>query len=439
MLTLGIDLGTTKTAAVLFDAGAPDAAQALSAEHRAALPSAPGHAEQDVSAICSSVLHLLRQFPPDRLARVDAIGLTGQMHSVLLCRGDEASPLVTWQDRRASAAGHLDEFRRRSGRPLSDGFGAVTLAELAQNGELIHWERAATLPGWVAARLTGDPGSAASDPTFAASWGIFSPETGGWDTEAANALGIPVHMLPRILPSGSEAGRTHGVPGIPDGVPVIVPIGDNQASVLGTARDLDRELFLTLGTGAQLSFVLTPQQAAGIKLPPAAELRPFLDGKLLAVAAPLCGGKAWAWLGDTVNGFLRALGLPPLPEKQLLDSLDAMALQSDAASNLQVAPHFLGERQAPGEFGSIRGITLDNFTLPNLAAALAAGIVRGLAEIFPSKLYRGRTCVAGSGNAVRLCRSIQREIERQFSLPLEIRSVREEAALGAAKLAAQRW
>lgn len=126
-----------------------------------------------------------------------------------------------------------------------------------------------------------------------------------------------------------------------------------------------------------------------------------------------------------------------MPEKLLLDRLDALALEVDGESAPVVAPHFLGERHNPAEFGSITGITLENFTLPNLARGLAAGIVRNLGGSFPPEFYRNRERVVGSGNCVRFCGSIRREIERQFDLPLEIRSVREEAAVGAARLAAR--
>ena len=436
MLTLGIDLGTTKVAAVLYDPDASGAGRAVSTEHHAALPTAPGHAEQDGEKMYAAVLRLLAELPPRELGRVEAVGLTGQMHSVILWSGGELSPAVTWQDKRASAAGHLDEFRTLSGRPLADGFGAVTLAELARQGELERWRYAASPADWLATRLTGNP-APVTDPTFAASWGIFDPASGGWDLKAAAALGIPPGLLPPVVASGSIVGTTRNVPGIPDGIPVAAPFGDNQASVLGTAVELDRELFLTLGTGAQFSFVISPESAAGWTPPPAVELRPFLDGKLLAVTAPLCGGRAWAWLGGAVNNFLTSLGLEPLPEKLLLDRLDALALEVDGESAPVVAPHFLGERHNPAEFGSIAGITLENFTLPNLARGLAAGIVRNLGDSFPPEFYRNRERVVGSGNCVRFCGSIRREIERQFDLPLEIRSVREEAAVGAARLAAR--
>ncbi len=79
-----------------------------------------------------AVLRLLAELPSQKLTQVKAIGLTGQMHSVVLWNDSAFSPIVTWQDKRASVAGHLEEFRSLSGHLLSDGFGAVTLAELVR-------------------------------------------------------------------------------------------------------------------------------------------------------------------------------------------------------------------------------------------------------------------------------------------------------------------
>ena len=224
MLTLGIDLGTTKVAAVLYDTENPEAGCAVSAEHHAASSGAPGSAEQNAETMYDAVLRLLAELPSQKLMQVKAIGLTGQMHSVVLWNNSEVSPIVTWLDKRASAAGHLEEFRSLSGRPLSDGFGAATLAELARQKGLKQWQYAASPADWQAVRLTGIP-EPVMDPTFAASWGIYDSGSGVWDYEAAAALNIPEYLLPRIVPSGSMVGRTRNVPGIPDGIPVIAPFG----------------------------------------------------------------------------------------------------------------------------------------------------------------------------------------------------------------------
>ena len=285
----------------------------------------------------------------------------------------------------------------------------------------------------LAVRMTGPNRSAEMDPTFAASWGIYDPETKDWKQKAVRALGIPPALLPAVKPSGSIAGWTQHVPGLPDGVPLLLPLGDNQASIFATAEDPDRELFLTIGTGAQLSCTTDGR----IPLPRCTELRPYLRGQQLATTAPLCGGRAWAWLGDTVNAMLKELGLPPFPEKELLNRLDEMAFRAEKTSTLTVSPHFLGERNAPSLRGSIEGITLNNLTLPNLAAGLARGIIRQLAEGIPDGLRNGRERIIGSGNGLRLCRFLQQAVEEEFHLPLLFRDLREEAATGAARLAAE--
>ena len=121
MLTLGIDLGTTKVAAVLYDTENPEAGCAVSAEHHAASSGAPGCAEQNAEIMYEAVLRLLAELPSQKLTQVKAIGLTGQMHSVVLWNNSEVSPIVTWQDKRASAAGHLEEFRSSAFRWFRSG------------------------------------------------------------------------------------------------------------------------------------------------------------------------------------------------------------------------------------------------------------------------------------------------------------------------------
>lgn len=433
-LTLGIDLGTTKIALVLFHPHSPEKNRILSRASGAALPGAPESAQQDYRKMEETVFDLLSQFPRQELERVGAIGVTGQMHSVVLWNETEISPVTTWQDRSAGAAGVLESFRQRSSCPLADGFGAVTLALLALRGELAKWQFCGTPADLLAVRMTGPNRSAEMDPTFAASWGIYDPETKDWKQKAVRALGIPPALLPAVKPSGSIAGWTQHVPGLPDGVPLLLPLGDNQASIFATAEDPDRELFLTIGTGAQLSCTTDGR----IPLPRCTELRPYLRGQQLATTAPLCGGRAWAWLGDTVNAMLKELGLPPFPEKELLNRLDEMAFRAEKASPLTVSPHFLGERNAPSLRGSIEGITLNNLTLPNLAAGLARGIIRQLAEGIPDGLRNGRERIIGSGNGLRLCRFLQQAVEEEFHLPLLFRDLREEAATGAARLAAEK-
>lgn len=433
MLTLGIDYGTTKNAVVLYDPDDPQDFHAVSAPHHAAVETPEFRAEQDFNKVWRSVLELISRLPAEKLAQVRAVGLTGQMHSVVCWNDAEISPVITWQDKRASATGILDTFIRRSNRKLADGFGAVSLAAMDLDGSLAGYTHAASPVSLIGAMLCGDRNKVFMEATFGASWGIWDMAKNSWDMDAVRSLQIPPSILAPVTPVGSCIGRTCGVPGLPDGIPVAAPFGDNQASVLATAGNTGEELYLTLGTGAQLSAVVAPGELTLPENSPV-ELRPFTDGRMLAVYAPLCGGKAWAALGDMVNSCFTALGLPPLPERELLDKLDKIAL-TNTANGVTFNPLFLGRRNEPDLTGEISGLTLENFRLEFLASALVKGMTGELFEFFPSSLIASRKRVLGSGNCVRFCAAVRQEICRRTNAELIVKQLSEEAACGAAQLA----
>ncbi len=435
MLTLGIDYGTTKNAAVLYDPDCPQDFCAVSAPHNAAVDAPEFCAEQDFNKVWQSVLQLISRLPAEKIARVQAVGLTGQMHSAVCWNDAEISPVITWQDKRASATGKLDTFIRHTKRKLADGFGAVSLAAMSLDGSLQKYTHAASPVSLIGAMLCGDRDRVFMEATFGASWGIWDMAGDTWDMEAVKALQIPPEILVPVTPVGSCIGRTCGVPGLPDGIPVCAPIGDNQASVLATAGNTSEELYLTLGTGAQLSAVVSRGELSLPENSPV-ELRPFTDGRMLVVHAPLCGGKAWAALGNMVNSCFTALGLPPLPERELLDKLDKIAL-TNTANGVTFNPLFLGRRGEPDLTGEISGLTLENFRLGSLASALVTGMVGELFEFFPPSLIASGKTVLGSGNCVRFCAAVRQEIRRRTNAVLAVRQLSEEAACGAAQLAAE--
>lgn len=430
---LGIDLGTTKAAAVLLDE-AGTLLGVANAAHHADIPSVPGGAEQDPAKILEAVARIIAALPQDQLGRISCIGVTGQMHSVLLGNGNTVSPLVTWQDHRCGAE-RLKRFQTETGLPLREGFGGTTLARLAEEKQLGSWNFAATINDYLVYVLTGNK-HVVTDPTHAASWGLY--RDGGWNLKALEALHVPASVLPEIRPCGAVAGTVCAEAarrfGISEGVPVANAIGDNQASILSCGGDFAHEIYLTLGTGAQLSMVVDKPPA---ELPDSLEPRPFPGGRSLLVSAPLCGGAAFAWLADTVNAFRRDLGEAELPKGALLDRLDALALAEleRGEPDLTIAPHFLGERWNPDLRGSCCGLTLANATPGKTGAALALGIVRNLKSGFCAEVLADRRSIIGSGNAVRLLKSVQFAIQREFGLPLRLTETREEAAVGAALLA----
>lgn len=80
---------------------------------------------------------------------------------------------------------------------------------------------------------------------------------------------------------------------------------------------------------------------------------------------------------------------------------------------------------------------MGNFTIGNLARALARGILVNLKEMLPQSVLRDRARVVGSGNALRRSRLLQALTQEVFDLPLLLTEGREEAAVGAALNAQQ--
>lgn len=424
MLALGIDCGTSKVAAVLVDEnGTP--VRAVASPHRAEIPAAAGRAEQDANRILATTEALVQSLPDNQRRQVAAIGFTGQMHGVLLhdAASMPRSPLVTWQDRRL-----LEDsaFLSSLGRRLHAGYGLATLAWWARNGGLPKGVHAATIHGFIAARWAGLD-RAPIDPTDAQAWGGLEP-----------LPSVPSDVLPTAVGHGVRIGALSAqaavATGLRAGIPIAAPLGDNQASLRATLTDPARELAFTVGTGCQLTAVV---RRGSITDEGNSDLRPFDDEHDAVVAAPLCGGAAWLWLADTTAAWIAALGLTPPPREEIMNRLDDLGLA--ATDRLTIQPHLRGERHDPALSGSIQGLTLDGGGPGEIARALARGIVATARDMLPAAARTGRTCVVGSGNALRRTALLRAMTEAELGLPLVLSEHREEAATGAALVALALW
>jgi xylulokinase len=90
--------------------------------------------------------------------------------------------------------------------------------------------------GFVGLRLTG---RAAIDPHSAARWGGLANEArNGWDAAILDALGIPLRLLPPILPPdfvlGDVTSSAATESGLQAGTPVVVGATDSFAAMLGS-------------------------------------------------------------------------------------------------------------------------------------------------------------------------------------------------------------
>jgi sedoheptulokinase len=436
---LGIDIGTTKTAAVIIDDEGRTVAVASHA-HAADVTARGGRSEQDPGVLLDSAWRTVRELPADVRLEVDAVGVTGQMHGVVVLdqHGDPVSRLVTWQDGRClEDERFLSDLRRETGRVLRSGFGCATLAWMAGHRELApSAESAATIHDVAVARLCG-AARAVTDPTDAASWGLFDLADLRWDEDAVAAAKVPRSLLPEIVPTGARAGTlceamADGLGLAPD-IPVYAAIGDNQASLLATLRAPHEDVALTLGTGGQVSVVVETTSVPALETTEVPyEYRPFPGGRMIAVAASLSAGSAWAWLADTAAAWFESLGASPPPREEVFARLNELGLRTQ--NQYVVSPHFLGQRHAPEMRGAVVGLGGPALDLGKLARGLAWGIVGALREMLPDEVLAGRKRVIGSGNALRRNELLRRAAEDVFGLPLSMTEGREEAARGAAML-----
>ena len=461
MTSVGLDLGTTKIAGVLIDTEPPPGRvlRSVSRAHGAGLPAAhPWEHLQDAERILAAARQVLRDLAEPgggrAAGRPDGLCLTGQMHGVLYvdARGRAVSPLMTWLDGRAGrphpAGGTWAEaLSAAAGRRIPAGFGAATHFYNAGHG-LVPAGAAwlCSLMDYVTLHLgSGGGGSAAARPvtdtTIAASVGLADPLTGLPDPRALAAAGLGPLGPSETVESGRRVGVT------PEGTAVLAPLGDNQASFLGSVRDAEGMALLNVGTGGQVSAWVPAGSVPPGGLPAALEPRPFPGGGLLLVGATLCAGQAYALLEGFFREACAAFGgqAPPGPLFERMNALAAGeggtgggAAGEDGEPPL-VDTRFLGTRADPRITGRIEGLTPANLTPAALVRGFLRGMVGELRGCF-GELQRLRRSpvqgLAGSGNALRRNPALREEAARQFGLPLLVPRLQEEAALGAALAAA---
>lgn len=458
-LTLGVDLGTTTITALALDTATgeiaavgtrPNEAQTTTPPDRAA-----GCSEWDVPGMAATATACLRAVA-ERLAgrhgELAGIGLTGQQHGVVVVGPDlrPRTPFVNWQDRRGeepcpgTGQTYVRRARdllgpdapRRTGCRLATGYLAVTLFWLKQHGRLPAEGTACFAVDYLAALLTGRP--PVTDPTSAASGGVLDVAAGAWAPDLLTALGLPPALFPPVRPSGAVLGgltaERAAATGLPAGLPVFVGIGDNQASFVGSVARREETVLVNVGTGGQVAVY-----ADRFVDDPLLETRPFPRGGFLLVSAGLSGGAAYAVL----ERFFRAVGSDLLgvpagaPLYAAMNELAAGAPRG--AGGLRCEPFFAGTRTRPELRASWTGVSADNFTPACLTRALLEGMARAfrtgyeaIARAAPGAAVR----VVGSGNGLRENRVLAQAVADDFALPLAFPRHREEAAYGAALLAA---
>ena len=458
-LYVGLDVGTTTLSTVILDAqtGVLRAHHTVAHDAEATSPAdkARGRAELDLVRLHSQILCALAEtvsLVGDERAHVRGIGVTGQMHGLALLGAENRplGPAITWQDRRAqeqipggretylerflSLAGGPPAFERMGCLPAT-GYLGVTLFWLKLNGRLPPPPATACfIPDAAVSFLTGQP--PCTDPTNGGSSSVMDIVAREWAWPLIEHLGLPRELFPPVRESGERAGELRPElareVGLPQGTPVYVALGDNQASFLGSVREPGNSLLINMGTGSQLSALAERFQRL-----PGLDVRYFPGGKYLLVGAGLFGGRSYSYLRELFRqvgaAFFGGRG-----DEELYEEMNRLAAQvPPGADGLRCSPLFTGTRADPTLRGSLTGITPENLTPGHLTRALLEGMAEGFYAFYEQMrpLLGPRTQLIGSGNGIRRNPLLAQILAERFEMPLHIPALEEEAAVGAAVLA----
>ena len=458
-ITVGLDIGTTSISAVAVDALAGDVIASASLANDANTTSAEdrlrGRSEWDIlrmTAVGCEAIRACVEALGTRRAEVVGIGLTGQQHGVVVVDDSLAplSPFINWQDRRGEeATSHGGptftqraaelagpEAAQRSGCNLATGFMGTTLFWMSETGVLPSHGTACFAADFVAAWLTGQP--PVTDPTHGASSGLFDLRQRAWAEQSIASLGLPRTVFPTVGAAGDRFGglrpEAAQATGLAEGLPVFVALGDNQASFLGSAGCDADTVLVNIGTGAQVA-----RRTDRVCEAPSLETRPFPRGGYLVVHAGLSGGSSYAG----IEGFFRRVARDVLGADdpgRLYDRMNALALTvPPGADGLRCDPSFAGSRDDPDRRASFTGVSERNFTPAHLVRALLEGLARSFREGYDDiRAATGSDCtrLVGAGNGLRENPALAGIVAEEYGLPLVFPANREEAAYGAALVAA---
>ncbi|WP_428696876.1 xylulokinase [Stappia sp.] len=379
---LGIDIGTSGVKTVLMDetgAVLGSASSALTVERPR-----PAWSEQDPESWWRAVVGTLDELTSSHssaMARVEGIGLSGQMHGATLL--DEAHrvlrPAILWNDGRSEAeCAALDaraDFRGIGGNLVMPGFTAPKLEWVARHEpEVFEKTRLVLLPkDYVRLRLTGE---AVSDMSDAAGTLWLDVARRDWSDALLAATGLDRSQMPRLAEGSDATGRVKadlaGRWGFAAAPVVAGGAGDNAASACGIGAVRPGEAFISLGTSGVL-FVATDR------------FRPNTQGAVHAFCHAL--PETWHQMGvilsatDSLNWLARVSGC------------DVATLEAEASvrfderhgpSEVVFLPYLSGERTPHNDAGA-RGSFI-GLSHANDRADLALAVLEGVAFAFRDSL-----------------------------------------------------
>ncbi len=439
MYFLGIDTSTTSSKALLIDETGEVVAVA-SSPHTLQTPK-PLWSEQNPlewwEAVSASIRSVLEKAGVGGEA-VAAIGLTGQMHGLVLLdeAGNVLRPAILWNDQRTQA--QCDEIHARigkerfiqlSGNVALTGFTAPKILWVQEHEPEIYAKaRHVLLPkDYIRLKLTGEY---AMDKADGAGTVLFDVQTRNWSPEILSALGINPAWMPPTYEGPEFTGKVTpeaaALTGLKAGTPVAAGGGDQAAQAVGVGVVEAGIVALTVGTSGVV-FAATPSAL----VEPEGRLHAFchaVPGMWHFMGVMLSAAGSLQWYRDTLA--------PGMSFDDLLKEAESVPAGSEG---LQFLPYLSGERTPypdPLARGAFIGLTLRHGR-GHLTRAVLEGVAFGLKDSFTLIQNAGlgeirQVRASGGGTKGALWRQILASV---LEAELVTVNTTEGAAYGAALLA----
>lgn len=455
-ILLGIDVGTSATKVIACD-GHGRVLAAASEPHTLHCPR-PGWSEQDPEEWWRATAGAVRRVLAAEGVRPDAVagvGLSGQMHGLVLLAGGSAQradrpgdvlrPAILWNDQRTAAeceqieaaAGGKRALVAATGNAALPGFTAPKLLWVRRHEAGVYGRAGLMLlpKDFVRLRLTG---RAAIDAGDASGTMLLDAATRAWRPATLAALAIDPAILPPVLESADAAGRVSAwasrETGLPEGVVVAAGSGDNMAGAVGAGIVGEGRLLATLGTsGVVYAHAGTPRpDLPADPAVPAGRTHVFCAGDGDAsrrggygmTGCTLSAGGALQWARDAL-----------WPGASFDELLAQAARVPPGCEGLAFLPYLSGERAPhpdPAARGAWVGLSLRH-TRAHLVRAVLEGVtftMRELLDLFAGLGLRAPAIRLGGGGARSpFWRQMQADV---YGAPVTLPNTEEGPALGAA-------
>lgn len=384
MYFLGIDTSTTSSKALLIDEQGNVIAVA-SNPHTLQTPK-PLWSEQDPrewwEAVAASIKSVLEKAGISG-ERVGAVGLTGQMHGLVLLdeAGNVLRPAILWNDQRTQS--QCDEihriigkekFIRITGNVALTGFTAPKILWVKENEPDVYAKaKHVLLPkDYVRLKLTD---AYAMDKADGAGTVLFDLKARDWSDEVLSALEIPRAWMPKTFEGTEFTGyvteEAAALTGLKVGTPVAAGGGDQAAGAVGVGAVESGIVGLTVGTSGVV-FATTPSAL----IEPEGRLHAFchaVPGMWHFMGVMLSAAGSLQWYRDTLA--------PDVSFDDLLKEAEAISAGSEG---LQFLPYLSGERTPhpdPLARGAFIGLTLRH-SRAHMTRAVLEGVAFGLKDSF---------------------------------------------------------